>query len=63
MARVCAILTPFVAQVNAQRSVNIPVAVNGCTAILVAIDSLILPIETKGRELKVREAGWGGGGV
>lgn len=73
MARVGAIVTPFVAQVitfvahfrrswknsenvffqvAAKKSVNIPISIYGTMCLLGAGAALLLPIETKGREMK-----------
>ncbi|KAI0239633.1 Synaptic vesicle 2-related protein [Lamellibrachia satsuma] len=52
MARVGAIVTPFVAQVMLRHSANMAVSIYGCVCILGAIASMLLPIETKGREMK-----------
>ncbi|KAJ8312993.1 hypothetical protein KUTeg_010366 [Tegillarca granosa] len=57
-ARVGAMITPFVAQVLLDTSLTAAVWVYGCGCIAAAICAVMLPIETKGRELP-----WGGGGM
>uniref|UniRef100_A0A914EPS9 Major facilitator superfamily (MFS) profile domain-containing protein n=1 Tax=Acrobeloides nanus TaxID=290746 RepID=A0A914EPS9_9BILA len=51
MARLGAIVTPFVAQVAAKTSVYIPIVVYGTAALLGLMAALSLPIETKGRQM------------
>uniref|UniRef100_A0A0N5C2P0 MFS domain-containing protein n=1 Tax=Strongyloides papillosus TaxID=174720 RepID=A0A0N5C2P0_STREA len=51
MARMGAIVTPFVAQVVSTYSLYIPVTVYGLCGLLGAIAVLALPIETKGRKM------------
>ncbi|KHN82656.1 Putative transporter [Toxocara canis] len=51
MARFGAITTPFVAQVAAGTSLYIPISVYGVAGLLGLVASLILPIETKGRQM------------
>uniref|UniRef100_A0A0K0G002 Putative transporter (inferred by orthology to a C. elegans protein) n=1 Tax=Strongyloides venezuelensis TaxID=75913 RepID=A0A0K0G002_STRVS len=51
MARLGAIVTPFVAQVVSTYSLYIPVTVYGLCGLLGAIAVLALPIETKGRKM------------
>lgn len=53
MARLGAIVTPFVAQVAAGTSLYIPIGVYGTAALLGLIAALSLPIETKGRQMMV----------
>lgn len=52
MARVGAIMTPFVAQVASEWSLNWPIGVYGTAAMLGLVAALALPIETKGRQMK-----------
>ncbi|CAK9292285.1 unnamed protein product [Gordionus sp. m RMFG-2023] len=52
MARVGAILTPFVAQVLLKTSVRSAIDIYAASSIIAGICSLLLPIETKGREMK-----------
>jgi len=52
MARVGAILTPFVAQVLLRVSPYFAISIYGTVALLASIACLTLPVETKGRELK-----------
>ncbi|KAF5308161.1 hypothetical protein FQR65_LT06341 [Abscondita terminalis] len=51
MARLGAMITPYVAQVLLKSSVVLATTVYAAAAILAAIACMILPIETKGREL------------
>uniref|UniRef100_A0A0M3I2Z0 MFS domain-containing protein n=1 Tax=Ascaris lumbricoides TaxID=6252 RepID=A0A0M3I2Z0_ASCLU len=51
MARFGAIATPFIAQVAADTSLYIPIIVYGVAGLLGLIASLMLPIETKGRQM------------
>ena len=53
MARVGAIITPFLAQVLLKISPHLAISIYGTVALLAAAASLLLPIETKGRQLKV----------
>jgi hypothetical protein len=53
MARLGAIITPFLAQVLLKISPHLAISLYGLVAFLAAIASLCLPIETKGRQLKV----------
>ncbi|VDK56388.1 unnamed protein product [Anisakis simplex] len=53
MARLGAILTPFISQVGAEVSVYIPIGVYGSVAVTGLIASFLLPIETKGRKMRV----------
>lgn len=53
MARLGAIVTPFVAQVLSGESLSLPIGVYGTAALLGAIASISLPIETKGRKMTV----------
>uniref|UniRef100_A0A4W6CQW9 SV2 related protein b n=1 Tax=Lates calcarifer TaxID=8187 RepID=A0A4W6CQW9_LATCA len=57
MARVGAVITPFVAQVLLRSSVPVTVLVYCCCAVLAGIASLILPIETLGRALQESHPG------
>ncbi|CAK9304000.1 unnamed protein product [Gordionus sp. m RMFG-2023] len=52
MARVGAILTPFVAQVLLKTSVRSAIDIYAASCIIAGICALFLPIETKGREMK-----------
>jgi len=52
MARIGAIITPFVAQVLIKTSPNASVCIYGGVALLATVASLLLPYETKGRDLK-----------
>lgn len=54
MARIGAILTPFVAQVLLRLSPYMAISIYGTVAFLAAIACLILPVETKGKLLTVR---------
>ena len=53
MARVGAIITPFLAQVLLKISPHLAISIYGLVALLAAVASICLPIETKGRQLKV----------
>lgn len=53
MARVGAILTPFVAQVLLRISPYLAISIYGTVAFFAAIACLLLPVETKGRQLVV----------
>ncbi|XP_054280439.1 synaptic vesicle 2-related protein [Macrosteles quadrilineatus] len=52
MARLGAMVTPYIAQVMLQSSLVVAMGVYGVAALLAAIACVLLPIETKGRELK-----------
>ncbi|KAK6739802.1 hypothetical protein RB195_008352 [Necator americanus] len=52
MARIGAIITPFVAQVASGKSLSLPIGIYGTTALLGLIASLSLPIETRGRKMQ-----------
>ncbi|XP_051777280.1 synaptic vesicle 2-related protein isoform X3 [Erpetoichthys calabaricus] len=52
MARVGALITPFIAQVMLESSVYLTLSVYCCCCVLAAIASCALPIETKGRGLQ-----------
>ncbi|WKX99609.1 hypothetical protein Q1695_014469 [Nippostrongylus brasiliensis] len=52
MARIGAIVTPFVAQVASGKSLSLPIGIYGTTALLGLIASLSLPIETRGRKME-----------
>ena len=54
-ARIGAIVTPFIAQVLLKISIYAAISIYGTIAILAAIASYFLPVETKGREMKVRK--------
>ncbi|KAJ9579862.1 hypothetical protein L9F63_004464, partial [Diploptera punctata] len=51
MARLGAMITPYVAQVLMQSSITLATAVYGLAAVLAAVACFFLPIETKDREL------------
>ncbi|XP_061417758.1 synaptic vesicle 2-related protein isoform X2 [Lethenteron reissneri] len=51
LARVGALVTPFIAQVMLAKSVYLSVSVYGTVCLLATVASLLLPIETKGRGL------------
>ncbi|CAB3402973.1 unnamed protein product [Caenorhabditis bovis] len=51
MARIGAIITPFVAQVASGHSLSLPIGIYGAAAVVGLIASLSLPIETKGRQM------------
>ncbi|XP_060839119.1 synaptic vesicle 2-related protein isoform X1 [Rhopalosiphum padi] len=52
MARLGAMVTPYVAQVLLKSSFNISIIIYITAALLAALASLLLPIETKGRDMK-----------
>eukprot|EP00080_Pristionchus_pacificus_P017553 PDM77573.1 svop-1 [Pristionchus pacificus] len=52
MARIGAIITPFVAQVAATSNLSYPVGIYGTAALIGLISALSLPIETKGRQMQ-----------
>lgn len=51
MARLGAMVTPFVAQVLVQDSLNVAIGLYGSVSLLAMAASLLLPIETKGRAM------------
>ncbi|EFX74666.1 hypothetical protein DAPPUDRAFT_199755 [Daphnia pulex] len=51
MARLGAMITPFVAQVLVQESLNVAIGLYGSVSLLAMVASLLLPIETKGRAM------------
>jgi hypothetical protein len=51
LARVGAIITPFVAQVLVKVNPYAAISIYGSVALLAAIASLFLPVETKGKNL------------
>lgn len=51
MARLGAMVTPYVAQVLLKSSIGLATSVYACAAILAAIGCLALPIETTGKEM------------
>jgi hypothetical protein len=55
MARIGAIITPFIAQVLLRTSPHAAVSLYGVVAILAAIACITLSIETKGRDLKDKD--------
>ncbi|CAL8248535.1 unnamed protein product [Merluccius merluccius] len=52
MARVGALITPFIAQVMLESSVHLTLSVYSCCCLLAAVASCALPIETTGRGLQ-----------
>ncbi|XGW16221.1 hypothetical protein V3C99_001575 [Haemonchus contortus] len=52
MARIGAIITPFVAQVASGKSLSLPIGIYATTALLGLIASISLPIETRGRKME-----------
>ncbi len=52
MARIGAIITPFIAQVLLKASPHVAISIYGTVALLSSAACLLLPVETKGRELK-----------
>ena len=52
MARVGAIITPFVAQVLLKTSSYLAISTYGVIALVATVVAVVLPIETKGREMK-----------
>jgi MFS family permease len=55
MARIGAMITPYLAQVLIKKTFNGTIAVYVIATAIAAICGFLLPIETKGRELKVRK--------
>ncbi len=53
MARVGAIITPFIAQILLKISPNLAISIYGCVALAAAVCAISLPVETKGRMLHV----------
>ena len=51
MARLGAMVTPFVAQVLVKSSLNLAIGLYGGVALLAVAASMLLPIETKGRAM------------
>lgn len=51
LARVGAIITPFVAQVLVKINPYAAISIYGSVALLAAVASLLLPVETKGKNL------------
>nr|CAD2185325.1 unnamed protein product [Meloidogyne enterolobii] len=51
MARLGAIVTPFIAQVASGDSLLIPIITYSCASIIGLVTALSLPIETKGRQM------------
>lgn len=51
MARLGAMVTPFVAQVLVKSSLNLAIGLYGGVALMAVAASLLLPIETKGRAM------------
>lgn len=52
MARVGAIVTPFVAQVLLKSSSYVAISIYGVISLVATVVAILLPIETKGREMK-----------
>uniref|UniRef100_A0A7E4VKE4 MFS domain-containing protein n=1 Tax=Panagrellus redivivus TaxID=6233 RepID=A0A7E4VKE4_PANRE len=52
MARLGAIITPFIAQVASGHSLYVPITVYAVAALMGLVAALSLPIETKGRQMK-----------
>ena len=52
-ARIGAIITPFIAQVLMKASPYAAISLYGCVALIAAILTFFLPVETKGRDMKV----------
>lgn len=57
MARLGAMVTPYVAQVLLNSSLLLAMTVYGLAALLAAVACFMLPIETKGKELKESVSG------
>jgi MFS family permease len=55
MSRIGAMITPYLAQVLIKKTFNGTIAVYVIATAIAAICSFLLPIETRGRELKVRK--------
>lgn len=55
MARIGAMITPYLAQVLIKKTFHGTIAIYAAATCLAAIFALFLPIETRGRELKVRQ--------
>ena len=53
MARIGAIVTPFIAQVLLKESAYVAISLYGVMCMIAAVASLLLPYETKGREMQV----------
>lgn len=51
MARLGAMVTPFVAQVLVKSSLNVAIGLYGGVSLLAMVAALMLPIETKGRAM------------
>lgn len=51
MARFGAMLTPYIAQVLMKKSLHLAVAIYVSVALIAAVACLLLPVETKGREM------------
>ena len=51
MARIGAIITPFIAQVLLKMSPYLAISIYGTVALLASIACMLLPVETKGRAL------------
>lgn len=56
MARIGAMITPYVAQVIYKESISLSAGVYGTVALMAAAVSIMLPIETKGKEMPDRVA-------
>jgi hypothetical protein len=55
-ARIGAIITPFIAQVLLKASPYAAISLYGGVALFAAVISFLLPIETKGRDMKVSKS-------
>jgi hypothetical protein len=55
MARIGAIVTPFVAQVLLKESSFAAISLYGVMCLIATVASLLLPYETKGREMQVSQ--------
>ena len=53
MARLGAIVTPFIAQVLLKENISVAMGIYALFAALAGVSALLLPIETKGRVMKV----------
>lgn len=54
VGRIGATVTPLVAQVTSKHSIQTPIYIYAVCGIVACICSLLLPIETRGRQMKVR---------
>lgn len=58
MARIGAIITPFIAQVLLKVSPYFAISIYAIVGLLAAIASMLLPVETKGRQLEDAETAY-----